>query len=578
MLLDYHLWLLPDSWLGRLWLPLFGADGPLAVLDWLPAALGLGLLCWLFQRSCPSLSHRLGRQAGLFGLILGLLIIIGLWLPAIVQIQSGSLGGQKFFWLSDDAMISMRYGRNLAAGQGLVWNAGERVEGFSNPAWTLFMSLVHLLPLAPAKTSLVILLADIALAALCLPLAGRLARQLGGSGPVVFFSILALALSSSLLANTATGLETPLLTLLVLLVLTRVLEEADQSRTDQLTYLLMGLLTLVRSDALVLALLLWALSLALNRDKAAVIKAGLWPLALVLIQTGFRLWYYGDPVPNTTYLKVLYWPGRYWAGLKYVLKFIRLNSLPLALAAAGLVLVRRRQNRLLAVLLLIYGAYVAYVGGDAFAHFRFFTPVWPCLLVLAFLGAAALARGSGFLRWSLLWLALLSLPLILPGYREITSYLESFARGDRLNLELALLIKANTPPQSKVAATAAGAIFYFSERPGVDLLGKCDRYIARRPAFPGSDKPGHNKFDYDHSLGVLRPDFVVAAEFGPEALPEKLRERLQGDLAFSGHFYFNRVFQEHFLPYRVRIDTWRPLYVADWSDQLDRRFSWRAAF
>ena len=32
-------------------------------------------------------------------------------------------------WLCDDAFISFRYADNLVAGDGLVFNAGERVEG-----------------------------------------------------------------------------------------------------------------------------------------------------------------------------------------------------------------------------------------------------------------------------------------------------------------------------------------------------------------------------------------------------------------------------------------------------------------
>ena len=40
-------------------------------------------------------------------------------------------------------MISMRYGRNLAEGYGLVWNPGERVEGYTNFLWTVIMAGVH---------------------------------------------------------------------------------------------------------------------------------------------------------------------------------------------------------------------------------------------------------------------------------------------------------------------------------------------------------------------------------------------------------------------------------------------------
>ena len=45
------------------------------------------------------------------------------------------------WWCTDDAYISFRYARNLTEGLGLVYNAGERVEGFTNPLWTLWVAL-----------------------------------------------------------------------------------------------------------------------------------------------------------------------------------------------------------------------------------------------------------------------------------------------------------------------------------------------------------------------------------------------------------------------------------------------------
>jgi hypothetical protein len=65
------------------------------------------------------------------------------------------INDERYFSLFDDAMVSMQYARNLAEGNGLVWNAGgERVEGFTNFLWVLAMAGVHLLPVAPAKMSL----------------------------------------------------------------------------------------------------------------------------------------------------------------------------------------------------------------------------------------------------------------------------------------------------------------------------------------------------------------------------------------------------------------------------------------
>src|ERR1041385_3811930 len=67
--------------------------------------------------------------------------------------------GERYYTLFDDAMISMRYAHNLAAGHGLVWNPGEvpPVEGYTNLLWTLWMAAIHRLPLPLSKTSLVVM-------------------------------------------------------------------------------------------------------------------------------------------------------------------------------------------------------------------------------------------------------------------------------------------------------------------------------------------------------------------------------------------------------------------------------------
>lgn len=54
-------------------------------------------------------------------------------------------------------MISMRYAKHPAAGHWLVWNIGEgSIEGFTNLLWTLYVALLHLLPVAASKTSLLV--------------------------------------------------------------------------------------------------------------------------------------------------------------------------------------------------------------------------------------------------------------------------------------------------------------------------------------------------------------------------------------------------------------------------------------
>ena len=44
-------------------------------------------------------------------------------------------------WLIEDAAISFSFARNVAMGDGFVaYPGGERVEGFSNPTWTLLLA------------------------------------------------------------------------------------------------------------------------------------------------------------------------------------------------------------------------------------------------------------------------------------------------------------------------------------------------------------------------------------------------------------------------------------------------------
>jgi peptidoglycan/LPS O-acetylase OafA/YrhL len=59
-----------------------------------------------------------------------------------------------------------------------------------------------------------------------------------------------------------------------------------------------------------------------------------------------------------------------------------------------------------------------------------------------------------------------------------------------------------------MAVAAAGATPYFAERPTEDLLGKNDRHVAKLPP-RGVFSPGHDKWDYEYSLGKQSSQLVV---------------------------------------------------------------------
>ncbi|HET9915037.1 MAG TPA: hypothetical protein VFQ13_24315, partial [Anaerolineales bacterium] len=99
----------------------------------------------------------------LFGLLLFGYIYYGF---QFIQKSAIDVEGQRYYILFDDAMISMRYAYNLAHGLGLVWNAGEYVEGFTNPLWVGYMALFHLFPIPASQISFYIQLSGLVFLAL----------------------------------------------------------------------------------------------------------------------------------------------------------------------------------------------------------------------------------------------------------------------------------------------------------------------------------------------------------------------------------------------------------------------------
>ena len=88
------------------------------------------------------------------------------------------------------------------------------------------------------------------------------------------------------------------------------------------------------------------------------------------------------------------------------------------------------------------------------------------------------------------------------------------AGGDDLVAHLGVAIEKSTPPKTIVAVTGAGNITYFDSRDSIDLLGYSDHFIAlTKPHTWLPFQPGHDKWDYDYSIGHLKPDIVVGIYF-----------------------------------------------------------------
>ncbi len=290
------------------------------------------------------------------------------------------LGGTRFFVLFEDAMISMRYARNLAQGHGLVWNVGEPpIEGFTNTLWVLWMSAGHKLGLSEPKISLFIMMTGVVILLGNAWIVARIARRLTGSAWVPLAVLAATLFDYPLVFWTLRGMEVGALTLLVDLLLYLVLlneERFSVGRTVLMSALTAGAL-LLRSDSVVpIGLIgLYGLYTAEKRVLFAVtmaVGAG----GAVGAQTLFRMKYFGDRLPNTAYLKLIGIPlsARLKRGVFVSLEVLALHlALPLSVVLARVTGLRRdfykdppvRRRALLGALFFAQIGYATYVGGDA---------------------------------------------------------------------------------------------------------------------------------------------------------------------------------------------------------------------
>src|SRR5437899_3109799 len=126
-----------------------------------------------------------------------------------------TVNGERYFTLFDDAMISMRYARNLAAGHGLLWNPGQApVEGYTNFLWTLWMALMHLFGAPESKVSLLVMLSGALILVGNLIVVRRIAERLAPESPLATsLAVWLTALYYPLVYWTLRGMEVGLVTL-----------------------------------------------------------------------------------------------------------------------------------------------------------------------------------------------------------------------------------------------------------------------------------------------------------------------------------------------------------------------------
>lgn len=437
-------------------------------------------------------------------------------LPVIVAVLGVHVAYYAPF-LSDDALISLRYADRFADGLGLTWTDGERVEGYTDLLWVLLTAALHWLGVDLIFAARALAFLGCVAGALIVslePKTGKpsLERCLTGG--------LGLALCAPVAIWGIGALEHGFMVgviIAALFVIARAEEERVLGRSTWTAALLLAALVLLRADGAILVFGL-VLPTLFVRGPGAIKKFLLWaglPMLALLGQHLFRYSYYGEWVPNTALAKVALNEDRVILGLRHVTKGLS-TIWPILVGAAVVLAAGVRSMRLSTwgpalFSSLVWCGYLALVGGDIFPGFR---QLLLGLVPLYFLFSQATA--AALRRYPREALSLHLAALIVSALSFSTQSRDSEnRRGKSERWEWAgasvgpVLKRAFGSQKPLLGVDAAGALPFWSELPSLDMLGLNDSFLAHHPP------PNFGRGGIGHELGngayVLsrKPDLIA---------------------------------------------------------------------
>lgn len=437
----------------------------------------------------------------------------GWWVAVVLALLLFSAVYVLSAWVSEDAFITFRVIDNLWAGHGLVWNPGERVQVYTHPLWLLIIS-----PFGSTfggaywgvlAVSYILLLFSIGLLLLCV---GKRAHWAG------LWGVVALLWSRAFMDYSSSGLENPLVHVLVLGVALLWIRAKDAPKAPMAMSGLASMLFLARPDAVIIAVPFLA--------ELAVRRRAQWKILLrqfvvgglpAMLWLAFSVFYYGAAVPNTALAKVgtgLDLVTRATSAWNYLAWTATRDPATLVIIVLGLVASAKgasRELRPFFVAICLWLLYLFYVGADYMGG-RFLSALVllstvPVLLLLPKLPIKQVAMVS--LAYGLLFLPSLLVTWRMPVGFSASAISSSGVADERAfyyeQLGLVPVLKAGTVRHSwflmgktlhdrpgiylrctvGMVGYAAGPSAYI-----VDKLALTDPFLARLPAREGA-RVGH---------------------------------------------------------------------------------------
>jgi len=495
-----------------------------------------------------------------------------------------AVDGRRYFMLFDDAMISMRFAWNYAHGLGLVWNAGEYVQGYTNLLMTLIMSVSSLF-LSKQYAVLMIQILGIptvlAIALISVKISQKYDRVYSNKDKDYKLIFVCVLLYYPIVYWSLMGMETGLLSILLLLSILFSLRYIDNpdSKYFFVIAVLMGLAFMTRNESAIFAGVIFLYVCFNLIRKKLIFKKFFYVLFATLIyfnfiigQLLFQYFYYGEWLPNTYVLKLtgMSFSDRVINGIGFIKPFLFYTSPLILLSIACLVKKFSLNGLYLISFPIISIIYQVYVGGDPWLYWRIMAPTMPLLIILfvlsvdAFFSAKSvksrLTFFANFRQQYLVPILVIGCIFIFANRSENSAFLKEMTliwkpyQSDIAadNVNMALILDQLTNPDATVGVYWAGSMPYYLDRRVIDFFGKSDKYIARLPPDMSGSRgwngmnsvPGHNKYDLQYSLVKLQPTFVPGFSMGLQDFSEWGAQNYQKVTAYWYSFYLKKEAKE----------------------------------
>ena len=485
-------------------------------------------------------------------------------------------------FVQDDAFISFRYIQNFVDGHGLVFNIGERVEGYTNLLWVLILSVFAFMKMNLQTVSQFL---SIVFGVLTLVVTYFISELINVSPPsaaikktktelknndVIYFDLIPsvlLVFTASFIFWAVSGMETTMFISFCLLGIYFYIKSKNSGFIDYRFSVFIFLATLTRPEGiyffgLILIHYLFftfkekksdAFKILFSKDNLITYSVYVVPVILYFI---IRYSYYGYLFPNTYYAKTGFSSAYLNSGIEYFTKFLTSYLIYGVVLVLPLYLFKNKDTifevSLLYFLSICFILYVISVGGDVLKQGRFFLPVLPLIYILFAKFLTQLyymlksKQGTGGFAFPVIIVitAVICIYYYSSQKENLVKDIESEnglvdkmkAAGSWFITKQQLLGRPMT-----VAATTIGSVSYFagSEVNVIDILGLTDEEIAHNPKLIpeiSEQSIGWKERNYNADYVMSRkPDYVY---FSTGLKPSAYAERALFTTEDFNKYYF----------------------------------------